>query len=247
MKKLLSLAFAAMIGLTAAHAQYFSTTQGQVLNYKSTDLKEAEEASRSIKSTMISVETAADGVITAREQDVQSDPSNPLLEVTTYRGYVYDPATDVTKVIVMSAADFKDFIVSMIRQGAEAAGQPVSEMDIAELSKSLNSKGSLEFDLDPKAAPETKLAKTNLRLSAGMMTMRANLWDGKFLGSESVTVPAGTFDCLKVSYTMVINGGEGTEKRFIIDWYAKGVGLVKSVETDKKGNPTSEDVLVSIQ
>ncbi|MDE6702578.1 MAG: DUF3108 domain-containing protein [Muribaculaceae bacterium] len=247
MKKVLLIALVAMIGVTASNAQYFSTVQGQQLNYKTNLLDNKDEAERATKSTMISVETAADGVITAREQDVQTDSSNPLLEVTTYRGYVYDPATDITKVIVMSAADFKEFVVSMISQGAAAAGQPVSEMALAELSNSLSSKGSLEFDLDPKAAPDTKLPKSNLRLSAGMDTMRANLWDGKFLGSETVTVPAGTFDCLKVSYTMVINGGEGVDKRFITDWYAKGVGLVKSVETDKKGNPTSEDVLISIK
>lgn len=247
MKKLFALAVAAFIGVTGISAQYFSTTQGQELNYKSINHEGKEDSEATIKSTMISVETATDGVITAREKDVQTDPANPLLEVTTYRGYVYNPETDITKVLVMSADDFKNFVLDMIRQGAAAAGQSISDMDFAELSKGITCKGSLEFDLDPQAAPETKLPKSNLRLSAGMNTMRANLWDGKFIGEETVTVPAGTYDCLKVSYTMVINGGEGAEKRFITEWYAKGVGLVKSAETDKKGNVKSEDVLVSIK
>lgn len=245
MKKLFTLAFAVVIGVTGVSAQYFSTTQGAQLTYKGT--VKGEESEKAIKSTMISVETDADGVITAREEDIQSDPSNPLLEVKTYRNYSYNPTTDITKMVLMTADDFKDLVITMLRQGAEAAGQPISEMDLADLAKSITTKGSLEFDVDPKAAPDTKLAKSTLRLNAGMMTMRANLWDGKILGTETLTVPAGTYDCIKISYSMVISGPNGNEKRNITDWYAKGVGLVKSIETDKKGNINSEDVLVSIK
>ena len=236
---------ALMMACAAASAQFFSTTEGQELIYKSADL--AEKTETAVKSTVLTVSTGEDGVISSRVEDLMSDPSNPLLEVKNYRNYSYNPETDITKVVVMSAEDFKDFVMSMIRQSADAAGQHLSEMDLNDLKKNISSKGNLEFEIDPKMAVDTKLPKSTLRLSAGAMTMRANLWEGKMLGTETVTGPAGTFDCVKLSYTLVITGPNGNDKRNITEWYAKGVGLVKTVDSDKKGNPVSEDVLLSIK
>lgn len=245
MKKLFTIALAALIGASVASAQYFSTTKGCELIYKSTNLEDKSETQ--MKSTVLSVDKADNGVIKARTEDVQADASNPMIEIKTYREYSYDPATEVTTLTLMTADDFKDFVMTMIRQSAEAAGQHISEMELADLSKTISSKGVLEFPLDPKAAPDTKLPKSTLRLNAGMMTMRANLWEGKILGIENVEVPAGTYDCIKVSYQMVMSGPNGNDKRFITDWYAKDLGLVKSQETDKKGNLKTEEVLVGIR
>lgn len=233
------------IACVAATAQYFSTTQGQVMIYKGTDMTDQTETA--LKSTVVSVDKDADGIITARIEDLQSDPDNPLVEIKTYRSYIYNPATDITKVVVMSDEDFKAFVMSMIRQSAEAAGQHMSEMEYNDLEKNISSKGSLEFEIDPKMETGTKLPKSSLRLNAGMVSMRANLWDGKMLGTESVTVPAGTYDCVKISYAMVMSTPNGNDKRNIIEWYAKDLGLVKSAETDKKGNVTSETVLLSVK
>lgn len=243
MKKILLSSLALVIACAAATAQYFSTTQGQVMIYKETDVKEETESA--IKSTVISVDKADNGVITARIEDLQSDPSSPMMEVKTYRTFSYDSATGETKAIVMSAEDFKDFFLSMIRQSAEAAGQHLSEMEYNDLEKAISSKGSLEFVIDPKMAAGTKLPKTSLRLNAGMVSMRANLWDGKMLGIERVTVPAGTYDCVKISYSIVMTTPNGNDKHNVIEWYAKDLGLVKSAETDKKGNIISEQVLLS--
>lgn len=245
MKRLFIIALGTLMGVTGVSAQYFSTTKGCELIYKSTNLKDKSETQ--MKSTVLSVDKADNGVIKARNEDMQADPSNPLIEIKTYREYSYDPATEVSTLTLMTADDFKDFVMSMIRQSAEAAGQHFSEMELADLANTISSKGVLELPLDPKAAPDTKLPKSTLRLSAGMMTMRANLWEGKILGTENVEVPAGTYDCLKVSYQMVMSGPDGNDKRFITEWYAKDLGLVKSQETDKKGNVKSEDVLVGIR
>lgn len=245
MKKLFFVAFATVLGFMSASAQYFNTTKGAELIYRSVNLE--DKAEKALKATIIDVTTAADGVITAREEDLQSDPANPLIEIKTFRSYSYNPATGVTKVVVMTADDFKDFVMSMIRQGMQAAGQHMSEMEFADLANNISAKGSLEYEIDPKAAPDTKLPKSTLRLNAGMMTMNANLWNGKIVGQESVTVPAGTYDCIKVSYSMVMSGPNGNNKQNITDWFAPGVGIVKSVETDKKGNVISEDVLLGIK
>lgn len=246
MKKYLLSAVAVMMACMASSAQYFSTTVGQELTYKSTDTETKSE--KTAKATVLSVDTNADGVITMREENVVTDAENPLLEVKMHRTYTYDPKTGVTKVVMMSADDFKEFVLSMIRQAAQAAGQYVSDMEYSDLANAISAKGSLEFDIDPTMAPDTKLPKSSLRLNAGAVSMRGNLWDVKMLGTETVTVPAGTYeDCVKIAYTMVMNSPDGNSKQISEDWFAKGVGLVKSVEYDKKGNVTSIDELTSVK
>lgn len=243
MKNVLTFVFALLIGFSAASAQYFCTKQGQVMYYKVTTPDGKENQESMMKSTMISVETAADGVITARVEDVESDPSNPFAEVKTYKGFSYDPASDITTVTVMTGDDFKNFLMTMIKESAEANRQHISESELADLEKTISTKGKLEFTLDPKAAPDTKIPNATMRLNGGQMTMSMNLWDGKFLGTETVTVEAGTYECLKVSYSLRISTPGGNEKRYITEWYAKEIGSIKFVETDKKGNIQTEQAL----
>ena len=245
MKKYLLTVVALVMVCMASSAQYFSTTVGQVLTYNSTKDGKIEKTA---KATVLSVETNSDGVIAMQEEDVVSDAANPLMEVKVHRSYTYNPGTGVTKVVMMTAEDMKATVLSMISRAAQEAGQYMSESDLTEIANAISGKGALEFEVDPKMAPDTKLPKSSFRLNAGMMTITGNLWDVKMLGTETVTVPAGTYeDCVKISYTMVVNSPEGNTKHIDVDWYAKGVGLVKSVEYDKKGNVKSVDALISIQ
>lgn len=246
MKKYLLSALAVVMACMASSAQYFSTTVGQELTYNSTNSEGKVE--KTAKSTVISVDTNADGVITMQEEAVVSEVENPLMKVKMHRGYTYDPTTGVNKVVLMTADDLKELMLSSIRQAAQDAGQYMSDSDFAELANAISAKGALETEFAPTMAPDTKLPKSSMRINAGMVSMRANLWDGKMLGIETVTVPAGTYeDCVKITYTTVMNSPEGNTKHVTEDWYAKGVGLVKSVEYDKKGNVSSVDELISIK
>ncbi len=245
MKTFFISALALMMGVVSLSAQYFSTTKGQEFIYKSQDFQEKTEQAE--KATVLSVDTADNGVITAVYEEVASDPSMPMVEIKNKRVYCYDPSTETTKVIVMTSDDLKNILMSAIRQSADAAGQHMSEMEFNDLANTVSAKGQLEFEISPNMTAGTKLAKSTIRLNAGVMTMRANLWEAKFLGTESVTLPSGTYDCLKVSYQWVINTPNGNQKQYLTNWFAKGIGLVKSVETDKKGNVLSEDSLLSIK
>ncbi|RPD50969.1 hypothetical protein [Paracnuella aquatica] len=75
--------------------------------------------------------------------------------------------------------------------------------------------------------------------------------DGKVLGFEDVTTPAGTFkNCMKWSFkgTLSMKIGEANATNTVMQntmWYAKGVGLVKSAETT--GNTTSTTTLIAVQ
>lgn len=66
-------------------------------------------------------------------------------------------------------------------------------------------------------------------------------WTGVVHGEESLEVPAGTFrGCLRVESVAahrVPKGLESREHRYV-DWYAPGVGLVKSEYSSGKNEPT---------
>lgn len=64
---------------------------------------------------------------------------------------------------------------------------------------------------------------------------------------ESVETEVGTFECYKID-EVITQGSQmaGEETSYQSTWYADGVGQVKSVKYDRKGNVTSTETLVSI-
>lgn len=150
---------------------------------------------------------------------------------------------------MMSGDDFKAQLLDMIKMSAEAAGQFVSDSDMAELKKSVRVSGDLSLPLpgDPDLLSQ-KVANQSIKVNIATQSMSMNLWEVKYLGYEDVEVPAGKFEqCLKVSYVIRQTSPEGNEKQYVTEWYAKEVGVVKSVNADKKGNVVAEQVLKSIQ
>jgi len=78
-----------------------------------------------------------------------------------------------------------------------------------------------------------------------IMTMNTLITNRKVEGFESVTTPAGTFDCVKISYDI--------EAKVLFkvnmsckQWYAKNVGAVKTENYDKKGKLVSSQMITKI-
>lgn len=84
--------------------------------------------------------------------------------------------------------------------------------------------------------------------SGGMpvMTLRQKVTDRKVEGFETITTPAGTFDCVKISQNsevkMLFKNTYHTES-----WLAKGVGNVKTINYDKKGKVVSTTMLTALE
>ena len=71
-----------------------------------------------------------------------------------------------------------------------------------------------------------------------------NITDRKVIAKESVTTPAGTYDCFVISYSVDMKMGfksTGTSKQ----WIAKEVGMVKQEEYNKKGKLMSSSQLTA--
>jgi hypothetical protein len=76
--------------------------------------------------------------------------------------------------------------------------------------------------------------------------MVVNISNRKVLGNETVTVPAGTFNCYKITYDVE------TKLMFkintnVVEYINKGVGNVKTETYDKKGKMLSATVLSEVK
>lgn len=65
------------------------------------------------------------------------------------------------------------------------------------------------------------------------------------LARESVTTPAGTFECYKVEGNMSLNMMMVIKMRSV-EWYARGIGAVKTQTFDETGKLTFTNELISL-
>jgi len=78
-----------------------------------------------------------------------------------------------------------------------------------------------------------------------MMTMTVHVTNRKVEGFEKITTPAGTFDCVKISFD--------SEMKMIfkiktsgVQWFCKEIGVVKSENYDKKGKLSGTSMITKI-
>lgn len=69
----------------------------------------------------------------------------------------------------------------------------------------------------------------------GAINMTVELVNRKVAAKEKVEVPAGTFECYKITYT-IRTKAMMTMEMTAAEWITEGVGPVKSEQYDKKGN-----------
>lgn len=99
--------------------------------------------------------------------------------------------------------------------------------------------------------PGTDLPDASLKVSmqsAGfsMAGMQIEITNRKVVANESMTTPAGTFDCVVVTQdinTKMVVGIKASSKT----WYAKGVGTVRSESFNKNGKRMGYEVLTSLK
>lgn len=76
------------------------------------------------------------------------------------------------------------------------------------------------------------------------MKMNMNFYNRKVQGNESVTTPAGTFDCYVITYDSEAKMGfKMTNSNKL--WLSEGFGMVKSETYNKKGALVGKSVLTS--
>ncbi len=86
------------------------------------------------------------------------------------------------------------------------------------------------------AGRELPDAEMKMAIKMSPITMNMGVWitNRKVTGNESITTPAGTYNCVVMSYDFESKMGikvSGSTKQ----WLAEGVGLVRSEDYNKKG------------
>ena len=95
-----------------------------------------------------------------------------------------------------------------------------------------------------------KLPDANMNMEINMagikMNINMNMVDRVVKGTESITTPAGTYECIIISYISEVKMGAGISRSGTSkQWLSEGVGMVKSEEYDTNGNLMSYSLLTS--
>lgn len=97
--------------------------------------------------------------------------------------------------------------------------------------------------------PDAKLIMT-MSMSSISVKMEVQIINRKVLKNETLSTPAGNFDCVLISsdreMKMEMAMGRSTTMSSK-QWLAEGVGMVKSEEYDQKGNLISKSILTKLQ
>ncbi len=109
--------------------------------------------------------------------------------------------------------------------------------------------GALEIPASMKAGDMLKNGDMKMSFSSGGMTIMnitMNISNRKVDAVESITTPAGTFECYKISYDVAMKMMMNMKSKGV-EWYAKGVGLVKNETYSSDGKLLGSNVLTALK
>lgn len=227
MKKLILFTVMIFFGI-ALNAQeiFFPTKEGTVLVYKSFDKKDKE--TNTVKYTITHLK------INGSDMDI------------TYLVESLDPKEKLVfkeEITIQQKGDKLYFDMSNFIN--KAAFQQNGEIP-AEIQVTGN---NLEVPSNPKPGDVLPDANVEMAMKLGFVNMKmsANVTNRKVEAIEDITVKAGTFKGYKFTSEVnsVVMGIKVNSKN--IDWYAKGVGIVKTESYDKNGKLQSYMELIELK
>jgi hypothetical protein len=205
---------------------FFPTKEGTVLVYKSFDKKDKE--TNTVKYTITHLTLSGDDMdITYLIESL--DPKEKL---------VFKDEITIHKKGDKLYFDMSNFI-------NKAAFQQNGEIP-AEIQVTGN---NMEVPSNPKPGDVLPDANVEMAMKLGFVNMKmsANVTNRKVEAIEDITVKAGTFKGYK--FTSEVNstvmGMKVNSKN--TDWYAKGVGIVKTESYDKNGKLQSYQELIELK
>ena len=105
---------------------------------------------------------------------------------------------------------------------------------------------NLEIPDNLKVDQELKDAEMNIHIEASPMqvNLKFTITDRKVLAEENLKVPAGSFDCFKITQKVSMKMMMMVES-ISTEWYAREVGMIKSESYNKKGKLMSYSLLTA--
>ena len=135
-----------------------------------------------------------------------------------------------------------EFYINMDSYLSQEALSPYQSMEMDIQTEEMTIPSNLSKGQTLKeGSVSVKISNSGIKI----MTMTVHVTNRKVEGFEKIITPAGTFDCVKISYDM--------EMKMIfkvkasgIQWFSKGVGVVKSENYNKKGKLESTQMITKI-
>lgn len=117
-------------------------------------------------------------------------------------------------------------------------------MPMAGQSKGKNMKMEIESDFldipsNPSVGQKLRDGVMKMKMKAegmpNMFNTKVEIKNRKVEGMEKITTPAGTFSCVKISYNSEMKMSFMKTRTKTIEWFARGVGMVRSESYNKRG------------
>lgn len=232
MKKTILFIFA-ILACHVSHAQYFCTTEGTELHYVNYD-----EAGQSVSN-----ETAVVGYAGRNGENVSASYINKIVTNkqkgnTSYTRFDWN--YDGNQTVCVEDLMFGPYI--------DSDSDPAKYDTAARtaMQEELKFKGNNALVLKRQAKAGESIPDRSYSLIANMLKNEITISGATYMGEERISTTAGKFDCLKISYLKRTKVLLKSTTHRINEWYAEGIGLVKSESFDMKGKPAGKTLLVKI-
>lgn len=202
-----------------AFAQYCSLQKGQKLYYEVLTGEKKIETCTSV----VGVETKNDSTFITLG-DFAPKMNEKMKDTLFYSKVAY--ANGNTLVYLQDGESMKNNMLGMM-----AAALNRNDMTAAKEKFDVSGQICLLLNEKQKEGDKIKANEMSIRIKPVTMTVSMK---GQYEGTETISTPAGKFDCVKVTYSMKVKFFMFSEESQITEWYAKGVGLVKHEEASRK-------------
>jgi hypothetical protein len=232
MKKML-LAIVALLACHTMQAQYFCTTQGTELHYVNYD-----EAGQSLSNETVTVYNVVKNASGESAQYLAKIVTNKTKNNTSYTLYNWNYDGNVTTCQ-------EDLMYGPYIKSDSDPAKYDSKARQA-MAEELKLKGDNSFTIKKHASAGESIPDRTYSLIFNMLKNEINISGAAYIGEEKVSTTAGKFDCIKISYLKRTKIVLKTETVRVTEWYAEGIGLVKSESYNTKGEPDGKTILVKI-
>ena len=219
----LSLVLMSVMALGQNPEPFFSSKPGRVLVYENLDAD----------GNLISVNADSLAVMTGDFEEGQATVINQG-DSSRFRSKVL-MKFDRGEVIMDMAALMEEAMQMGMEQSLDAMGGEDAESQAAmnEILDRTTVTGECR-GIPAELSVGMELPDYEIEIKVMFITSKMGCRDRKVIGRESVTTPAGTFDCYVVEETMTAKAMMVNEKTRQVTWYARGIGLVRQQTFDKK-------------
>lgn len=227
MKKLILISALLLVGIVLkAQDTFFPTKEGTVLVYQSFDKK--DKLANTLRYTIKEVKkNGSDLDITylCESMDPKDQP-------------VFSEEITIHQKGDMIYFDMSNFVskAAFVQEG--------------EVSPQVQIKGNeMQIPLNPSPGDVLPDANVEMSLKMGIINMKtaAELTNRKVEAVEDVTVKAGTFKAYRLSSDVNASAMGIKTKAKSVDWYAKGIGTIKTESFDKNGQRQSYMELIEVR